>query len=89
MEPATFKLESGRGGPGVIVARTRRGWSGPSSIGTGGVGFGFQIGAEETEFIYFLNTCEAVEHSLMEETCSSKGDISRLPVSWAALPRGM
>jgi lipid-binding SYLF domain-containing protein len=52
---------SGRGGTGVVVARTGKGWSGPSSIGTGGAGFGFQIGAEETEFIYILNTREAVE----------------------------
>ena len=43
------------------MARTGKGWSGPSSIGTGGAGFGFQIGASETEFIYILNTREAVE----------------------------
>ena len=54
-------MVSGRGGTGVVMARTGKGWSGPSSIGTGGVGFGFQIGAEETEFIYILNTREAVE----------------------------
>ena len=35
---------SGRGGTGIVVARTRKGWSGPSAIGTGGAGFGFQIG---------------------------------------------
>src|SRR2546425_12293742 len=39
---------SGRGGSGVVVARTKSGWSGPSAIGTGGAGFGFQIGAEVT-----------------------------------------
>jgi SH3 domain-containing YSC84-like protein 1 len=52
---------SGRGGTGVVVARTRKGWSGPSSIGTGGAGFGFQIGAKQTEFIFVLNTHEAVK----------------------------
>ena len=52
---------SGRGGSGVVVARTGKGWSGPSSIGTGGAGFGFQIGAEQTEFVFVLNTHEAVE----------------------------
>ena len=52
---------SGRGGTGVVVARTNKGWSGPSSIGTGGAGFGFQIGASETQFIFILNTHEAVE----------------------------
>jgi SH3 domain-containing YSC84-like protein 1 len=52
---------SGRGGSGVVVARTGKGWSGPSAIGTGGAGFGFQIGAEQTEFVFVLNTHEAVE----------------------------
>jgi lipid-binding SYLF domain-containing protein len=51
---------SGRGGTGVVMARVGKGWSGPSSIATGGVGFGLQIGAEQTEFVYILNTREAV-----------------------------
>jgi lipid-binding SYLF domain-containing protein len=51
---------SGKGGQGVVVARTGRGWSGPSFIGTGGAGYGFQIGAEVTEFVFVLNTPEAV-----------------------------
>ncbi len=51
---------SGQGGWGVVVARTAHGWSGPSGIGTGGAGFGFQVGAQVTEFILILNTPEAV-----------------------------
>lgn len=51
---------SGQGGWGVVVARTPHGWSGPSAIGTGGAGFGFQIGAEVTEFVIVLNTPAAV-----------------------------
>lgn len=51
---------SGRGGGGVVVARTKKGWSNPSAIGTGGAGFGLQIGAEVTEFVIVLNTNEAV-----------------------------
>jgi lipid-binding SYLF domain-containing protein len=51
---------SGRGGSGVVVARTKRGWSSPSAIGTGGAGFGLQIGAEVTEFVIVLNTFDAV-----------------------------
>ncbi len=51
---------SGRGGTGVIVARTRGGWSGPSAIGTAGAGFGLQAGAQVTEFVFVLNTPEAV-----------------------------
>ena len=52
---------SGQGGWGVVVARHGKGWSGPSMIGTGGAGFGFQVGAQVTEFVIVLNTPEAVE----------------------------
>lgn len=52
---------SGRGGTGLVVAKTSKGWSGPSAISVGGVGFGFQIGVNATEFILVLNTPEAVE----------------------------
>ncbi|NIO08902.1 MAG: hypothetical protein GTO40_13160, partial [Deltaproteobacteria bacterium] len=52
---------SGRGGTGIVVARTKKGWSGPSGIGSGGVGVGFQAGAQITEFIIVLNTDKAVD----------------------------
>ncbi len=51
---------SGKGGQGVVVARTGHGWSGPSFIGTGGAGFGFQIGAQVTDFVFVLNNSDAV-----------------------------
>src|SRR6184192_3530261 len=51
---------SGKGGQGVVVARTRHGWSGPSFIGTGGAGWGPQIGAEVTDFVIVLNNESAV-----------------------------
>ncbi|MGH8093688.1 MAG: YSC84-related protein [Chthoniobacterales bacterium] len=51
---------SGKGGEGVVVARTEHGWSGPSFIGTGGAGFGFQIGAEVIDFVFVLNNSDAV-----------------------------
>lgn len=51
---------SGKAGEGVVVARTGRGWSGPSFIGTGGAGWGPQIGAEVTDFVIVLNTERAV-----------------------------
>lgn len=54
-------IVSGRGGTGVVVARTNGGWSGPSGIGTGGAGFGLQIGAQVTEFVIVLNTDDAVK----------------------------
>lgn len=52
---------SGKGGQGVVVARTSGGnWSGPSFVGTGGAGWGLQIGAQVTDFIFVLNSNRAV-----------------------------
>ena len=51
---------SGKGGEGVVVARTGHGWSGPSFIGTGGAGWGPKIGAEVTDFVIVLNSERAV-----------------------------
>ncbi len=51
---------SARGGQGVVLARTPSGWSGPSAVGTGGAGFGLQIGLQATEFVMVLNTPAAV-----------------------------
>jgi SH3 domain-containing YSC84-like protein 1 len=51
---------SGKGGEGVVVARTGHGWSGPSFIGTGGAGWGLQVGAEVTDFVIVLNNDAAV-----------------------------
>src|SRR5213083_3555003 len=51
---------SGKGGEGVVVARTGHGWSGPSFIGTGGAGWGPQIGAQVTDFVIVLNNESAV-----------------------------
>ncbi|KAG0042650.1 hypothetical protein BGZ83_000208 [Gryganskiella cystojenkinii] len=53
---------SGRAGSGIVVARLEDGsWSAPSAIGTGGMGFGGQIGAEITDFVIVLNSREAVK----------------------------
>ena len=53
---------SGRIGEGVVIARLPEGgWTGPSAIGTGGAGFGFQIGGQVTEFVIILNTRAAVK----------------------------
>jgi len=51
---------SGRGGTGVVLARTKTGWSAPSAIGTGGLGVGFQAGVQVSEHVIILNTPEAV-----------------------------
>jgi lipid-binding SYLF domain-containing protein len=53
-------LVSVRGGRGLVIARTEHGWSGPSAIATGGLGFGFQVGGNMTDFVLVLNTQEAI-----------------------------
>jgi len=67
---------SGRGGKGVVMARTKNGWSGPSAIGTGGAGFGFQIGAEVTEFVIILNTDAAVQAFSQDANVALGGSLS-------------
>jgi lipid-binding SYLF domain-containing protein len=67
---------SGRGGKGIVVARLKTGWSGPSAIGTGGAGFGLQIGAEVTEFVMILNTDDAVKAFSRDVNVTLGGDIS-------------
>jgi lipid-binding SYLF domain-containing protein len=51
---------SAKGGQGVVIARTPRGWSGPSFIATGGAGWGLQVGAQVTDFVIVLNSDRAV-----------------------------
>jgi len=53
---------SGKIGTGVVIARQPDGgWSPPSAIGTVGVGWGAQIGADLTSFMIILNNDEAVK----------------------------
>jgi SH3 domain-containing YSC84-like protein 1 len=54
-------IGSVRGGTGIVVARTDKGWSGPSAIAAGGIGVGFQAGAEVSELVIVLNTPAAVD----------------------------
>jgi SH3 domain-containing YSC84-like protein 1 len=69
-------IVSARGGTGVVVARLGKGWSPPSGIGTGGAGFGLQIGAEVTEFIMILNTPDAVNAFSKGGNISLGADVS-------------
>src|SRR5258706_4087218 len=78
---------SGRGGTGVVVARTKNGWSGPSAIGTGGAGFGFQIGAEVTEFVILLNTPEAVNAFARSANIKIGADLSAAAGAGGGHPR--
>jgi len=52
---------TGTAGSGIVIARLDDGsWSGPSSMGLGGMGWGLQIGASSTDSVIILNTTAAV-----------------------------
>jgi lipid-binding SYLF domain-containing protein len=65
-----------RGGSGIVVARTKNGWSGPSAIGTGGIGVVFQAGVAVSEFVIVLNTDEAVNAFSKGGNVTLGGDLS-------------
>ena len=44
----------------MVVARTPDGWSAPSALGVAGIGGGFELGVEVTDFLLVLNTERAV-----------------------------
>jgi lipid-binding SYLF domain-containing protein len=69
-------IVSGRGGKGIVIARTGEGWSGPSAIGTGGMGFGFQAGAQVSEIVIILNTPAAVEALTKDGDVTLGGNLS-------------
>lgn len=69
-------IVSGRGGKGIVIARTGNGWSGPSAIGTGGMGFGFQAGAQVSEVVIVLNTPAAVEAFTRDGDFTLGGNLS-------------
>jgi lipid-binding SYLF domain-containing protein len=67
---------SGKGGQGVVVARTGNGWSGPSFVGTGGAGWGPQIGAQINEYVFVLNTNRAVRAFSRDGNVTVGGEVS-------------
>lgn len=55
-------LITARGGSGLVICKLNDGtWSAPSAIGVAGIGGGFEIGAEVTDFILVLNNKSAVD----------------------------
>ncbi|SCU98992.1 LADA_0H16644g1_1 [Lachancea dasiensis] len=70
-------LFSGRAGSGVIVARLKDGsWSAPSAIALAGAGAGGMIGFELTDFVFILNTDDAVKSFSEFGTVTLGGNIS-------------
>jgi lipid-binding SYLF domain-containing protein len=55
-------LVSIRAGSGIVIAKLSDGsWSAPAAIGVAGLGGGFEIGAELTDFVIVLNSQGAVD----------------------------
>jgi lipid-binding SYLF domain-containing protein len=52
---------SGKGGPGVVIARTDKGWSGPEFVRLGGAGFGAQAGATIRNVVLVLKSQKAID----------------------------
>ncbi|RFU24703.1 hypothetical protein B7463_g11634, partial [Scytalidium lignicola] len=70
-------IGSGRYGNGIVVARLPNGsWSAPSAIGTGGAGFGGQIGFELTDFVFILNDMSAVRTFTQAGSITLGGNVS-------------
>jgi lipid-binding SYLF domain-containing protein len=65
----------GRGGRGVVVCRNGNNWSAPAYLNVGGASFGFQIGAESTDYVMLFMTPESAK-SLLESNVKLGGNIS-------------
>src|SRR4029077_453842 len=63
-------------GEGGVSARTGNGWSGPSFIGTGGAGWGLQMGARVTDFVFVLNNRDGVRAFSRGGNVTLGGDVS-------------
>jgi hypothetical protein len=64
-------------GSGLVVARLTDGsWSAPSAIFTTGAGFGGQVGAELTDFVFILNDAAAVRTFSQAGSVTLGGNVS-------------
>lgn len=70
-------LLSARAGSGVVVAKLEDGrWSAPAAIGIGGLGGGFNAGAEVTDFLIVLNSKSAVRSFMATGSLQLGGNLS-------------
>ncbi|SPO39494.1 related to YSC84 - protein involved in the organization of actin cytoskeleton [Pseudozyma flocculosa] len=68
---------SARAGSGVVIVKTDDGkWSAPAAIGIGGLGGGFNVGAEVTDFLIVLNSRSAVRSFMATGSLQLGGNLS-------------
>ena len=65
----------GSGGRGVVVCRNAGSWSAPAFLNLGSASFGFQIGAEATDYIMLFMTPDSAR-SLLETKVKLGGNVS-------------
>ena len=65
----------GSGGRGVVICRGASGWSAPAYLNIGGASFGFQIGAEATDYVMLFMTPDSAR-SLLETNVKLGGNVS-------------
>jgi len=66
-------------GTGIVVAKTgpsNDSWSAPFAVGTGGLGWGLQLGAELTDYMIVLNTPQAVKAFASGRQVTLGGNVS-------------
>lgn len=88
-------LFSGKIGNGFVISRTAAGWSAPSFISSGGLGFGMMAGGEMVNYMIILNTRSAVkvftrngQFQLGSELDLAVGPIGRAASASVNLSRG-
>ncbi|PWZ00582.1 DUF500-domain-containing protein [Testicularia cyperi] len=68
---------SARAGSGVVIVKTEEGrWSAPAAIAIGGLGGGFNAGAEVTDFLVVLNSRAAVKSFMATGSLQLGGNLS-------------
>ncbi|KAN0063150.1 hypothetical protein ACQY0O_004314 [Thecaphora frezii] len=68
---------SARAGSGIVIVKTEQGqWSAPAAIGIGGLGGGFNVGAEVTDFLIVLNSRSAVRSFMATGSLQLGGNLS-------------
>ena len=65
----------GRGGKGLVSCRTENGWSAPLYLTMAGGSFGWQIGAQSTDFVLLFMNRQGMD-SLLDKKLTLGGDIS-------------
>lgn len=72
-----FLVVGFRGGSGLVLSRLPNGeWSAPSAVSVGGIGGGFELGAELTEFVIIMNNQRAVDSFLKGSNVTFGGNLS-------------